>query len=153
MSEYMAGIVLFSALISFAELISYSSGEDKGERLAISVVLIYCIVAPLIPLAESFADFDISEIIPEGEELSGGAYIEVSEEGFREGILSLVVDKWGLLREETVVTVTGFDFETMTAERIIITLLSRGVSVDFHEIENYIEKAGLGVCEVRYAIK
>ena len=152
LSEYFASVVLISSLVAFFELFSYSGGEEKGERLAVSVIMIYLIISPLIPIVEGLSDFDISEITGTGAEISDGAYLEVSEESFKEGIAKLLYEKWGLEKNKTVVTVVGFDFNKMKAEYIIITLLSKGASVDFHEIEAYIEEAGLGECEVKYAI-
>lgn len=152
MSEYFTTVVLVSALVALFELFSYSGGEDKGERLAISVIMIYLIISPFVPIVESLKETDISDFFEEGAALSGGAYIEVGEDAFREGIAKLLSEKWGLSENQTVVTVTGFDFNTMKAEYIIITLLSKGATVDFHEIEAYIEEAGLGLCEVKYAI-
>ena len=151
LSSYASGLILIAALAAFCELISYKCGEDKGHKLAISVILLYSIISPLVPLVESIPDFDISEIIEENEEtLSEGAYLEVGEEAFREGVLSFICEKWGLAREQTVVTLIGFDFQNMRCERIIITLAGKGASVDFREIENYIKTKGLGDCEVRY---
>ena len=153
MSEYCFSIVLVSSLVAFAELISYSGGSEKGEKLAISAILAYLVICPLVPLLEGVRDFDISEITAGGDELSGGAYLEVGEDAFTLGIKKLLYEKWGLSESETAVAVSGFDFENMRAERIFITLLSGGFAVDFREIELYIERAGLGECEVTYAIK
>lgn len=152
LSEYCALVVLVSGLVSFLELISYSGGKEKGERLAVSVILIYLVISPLVPLVESAKDFDISEILKEEQTLSGGAYLDVGENAFRDGIGKLLFEKWGIEENESVISVIGFDFNSMRAERIIITLLSKGVFSDFHEIESYIEKMGLGKCEVRYAV-
>ncbi len=152
MSEYFATVVLVSSLVAFFELFSYSGGEEKGEKLAISVIMIYLIISPLLPIVEGLSDFDISEITGEGGALTGGAYIEVGEDAFREGIAKLLLERWGLEKNTTVVTVVGFDFNKMKAERIIVKLLSKGITVDFREIEAYIEEAGLGECEVEYAI-
>lgn len=153
LSEYFLTVVGVSALVAVFELFSYSGGEDAGERLAVSAIMICLIAAPVIPLAESLHELDFSEIFEGGgEAFEDGAYIEVGEEAFKEGVAKLLKEKWGLDGDESVVTVVGFDFDTMSAERIIITLLSKGASVDFHEIEAYIEEAGLGMCEVKYAI-
>ncbi len=151
MSEYCVAIVLISALAAFFELVSYSQGKEKGERLAVSVIVAYLIIAPLAPLAESAGDFDLSEITGSFGELEGGAYLEVSEEAFCLGIKRLVSEKWGVAESDSAVFALGFDFEKMKAERITITLFSKGFTADFKEIEEYIEKSGLGECEVKYA--
>ena len=153
MSEYCFGVILLSSLVAFAELISYSGGSEKGEKLAISVILAYFVISMLVPIIENVRDFDISEITESIDTPSGGAYLEVGEEAFALGIKKLLYDKWGISENESAVAVIGFDFETMKAERIIITLLAGAFTSDFHEIEAYVEKAGLGECEVKYAIK
>ena len=152
LSEYFASVVLISSLVAFFELFSYSGGEEKGERLAVCVIMIYLIISPLLPMVEGLRDFDISEITGTDGELSGGAYLDASEEAFKKGIEKLLYEKWGLPKSEAVVTVVGFDFNKMKAERIIITLLSGAASVDFREIEACVSEAGLGECEVKYAI-
>ena len=153
LSEYFVNVVLISALAAFAELISYGGGEERGHKIAVSVILLYSLISPLVPLAESLGNFDMEELVGGAEELSGGAYLEVGEEAFREGILRSITEKWDLEKEKTVVSIIGFDFESMTCERVIVKLLSRGVLVDFHEIEAYIEAAGIGECEVKYAFE
>lgn len=152
MPEYILSVVLIAALAAFAELVSYSSGKDAGHKLAVSVIILYCIISPIVPLVKSIADFDVFDFTVNEDDLVGGAYLEVSEDAFREGILKSITEKWNLREDMTVVSVIGFDFQKMRAEKIIITLLSGGIAVDFREIEKYIEEAGLGVCEVKYAV-
>lgn len=152
LSEYFVSVVLVSMLVAFFELFSYSGGEEKGERLALSVIVIYLIISPLLPIVEGLSDFDISEITGEDATLTGGTYFEVSEQAFKNGIEKLLLEKWGLEKSNAVVTVVGFDVNKMKAERIIITLLSGAASVDFREIEACVSEAGLGECEVKYAI-
>ena len=152
MSEYFASVVLVSSLVAFSELISFSGGKEKGERLAIYAILAYLIISPVVPLVDSLRDFEIPEFTLDSEE-AGGAYIEVGKEAFTDGISHALSEKFGLRDGEYTVAVVGFDFNNMKAERIIITLLSGGYTVDFREIEEYIEKSGLGECEVEYAIK
>ena len=62
LSEYFLTVVGVSALVAVFELFSYSGGEDAGERLAVSAIMICLIAAPVIPLAESLKELDFSEI-------------------------------------------------------------------------------------------
>ena len=154
MSEYIASLVVIAALAAFAELISYSAGEDRGHKLAISVILLYAVISPLVPLVESLRELDFEPVTDTDFPITeDGAYLEVSEEAFREGIIRAVSEKWELPREKIAVSVIGFDFADMKAEYVMITLLGRGISVDYREIEKYIEDFGLGDCEVKYAIE
>ena len=153
MAEYAVAVIMTVSLTAFAELIAYNGGEERGHKLAISVILLYSIISPLVPLFEDLKDFSFSELDFDKEEFTDGAYLEVGEAAFREGIARAVSEKFGLDEEKIVVTIFGFDFETMRAERINITLLGRGIELDFREIEAYVEKNGLGECEVKYAIK
>lgn len=154
LAEYAASLVSLAALAALAGLVSYSGGEDRGHRFAISVILLYAAIVPLVPLVSELSNIDFSDITgSELPELSGGAYLEKSEEAFEEGIRRLVSEKWGVDETKIIVSVSGFDFETMTARKIKITLLGKGVGIDFREVKKYIENNGLGECEVGYAFE
>ena len=153
MSEYCLSVVIVSALVSFAELISYSAGKERGEKIAISVITLYLIISPVAVLARGGFEFDFSSLSGDYEETGEGLYLELGEEAFCEGIKKLLLEKWGVEKSECAVAVSGFDFENMRAELIMINLLSGAFTADFREIESYIEKAGLGECEVTYAHK
>ena len=147
MKEYMLSVFLISALVGVLSLIAYR-GKSDPSRLALGIILVYVVVSPLSELPLEF-DFNnlLGEIsVPSGE-VEG-----VAEEAFAEGIARAVASKFSLSEENVRVTVYGFDFSSMTAERIRIYLSGRGALADYKQIEKYINEQKIGECECEIEI-
>ena len=76
----------------------------------------------------------------------------VAEEAFAEGIARAVASKFSLPEEDIRVTVQGFDFSSMSAERIRIFLSGRAALADYKQIEKYINEQQMGECECEIEI-
>jgi hypothetical protein len=110
----------------------------------------------MLPLVDIIRDFDIDdsfEKMLDEFELDGMTDSAI-EDAFEDGIAQYVSDRWGVDRECIVVNVDGFDMESLTAQRIYVTLAGMGALVDYKRIEEaLIEKFTRdGECEVSLKI-
>lgn len=155
MAEYFGALISIATLAALGELVAYKQGGDRAHRFAVSVVLLYTALVPLVSFASSLGETDFFELIDMGEAptLEGGAYVELSEEAFKLGIERLIADRWSLEESSVVVSCVGFDFSSMRAEKISVVLLKGGALVDRRAVERYVESVGLGECEVSYGFE
>ena len=150
MNEYVLTVFAVCVITGVLGLISYGSG--RAEKLALGVITLYIIIAPLV---SALSDMDIDSIfdkitLPE-QELEGG-YSEVAEEAFSEGIARAVAEEFSLNKENIRVKIRGFDFENMRADSITVILSGRSVTADYRAIEKYFNGLDVGVCKVEIEI-
>ena len=138
MKEYLIAVVLISAMVSLAS--HFLSGTDAARygRLALSVVLLFAVLSPLLP------DFPA----PPTQEGDAPLYEVRAEEAFCEGIRAAVCEKFSLDASALSVRTEGFDVTAMRAERIRILLKGNGIFADSFAIAAFVEAEGLGECEV-----
>lgn len=150
MKGYLIGVLGVFALVSFASLLLRGKETERVSRLALGLLLL---AALLLPLSDALSELP-ALLLPEGDGVAGegGYYEQAGEEGFAEGILSAVSEKFSLPREQMSIRIEGFSFAEMRAERIRILLRLGGARVDPARIEKYITEAGLGECEVELEI-
>ena len=151
MAEYIVSVVVACAILGLSAYASYPQSSDKASKFAASVLLLYVAINPLGKILSELdgGGFSFSAIIgsaPEVEE--GGAYEDVAEEAFAEGISKLLFTKFNIDSEDSDVSIVGFDFEGMKCRKIKITLYGKAIFADFRAVEEYITGSGLGECEV-----
>lgn len=144
-----------SALLGLISYLSYPGASEKATRFAVSVLLIYTSILPILTFVSRLADGRelsfIEEIRQEAENNSAsekGEYITVSEDAIKEGIKNLIFAEYGVAEEDINVHLYGFDFEKMRAESIKIILRGGGALSDYRSIENFVNSLGIGECEV-----
>ena len=117
-------------------------------------VLIICAI--MLPLVDIIRDFDMNESLEKMlDEFELGCMTDSAiENAFEDGIAQYVSDRWGIEKECVVVNVDGFDMESLSAQRIYVTLSGRGALADYKRIEKaLIEKFTRGgECEVSLKI-
>ena len=146
------GLLVFGvcAVVGVLSLVSYKQG-DGMRKFAFSVLMFAAIAAPLVSLVRNF---DLGEELPDtlpGE--YGELYAEVAEEAFCDGLLREVSLRFGIPTGAAELSIYGFDFEKMSAERVKITLSGSAAIADTRAIKEYIEGFGIGECEVRIRLE
>ena len=153
MGEFFVGMVALSLAVGILGFISFRSKGDKTTRTAMGIILMWVVSVSVFSgisrLSES--DFDIlfdtqTDSMPEGE------HLKAAEEAFSDGIKMLLLERYEIKKEDSEVVIFNLNFEKMRAEKIEITLSGYGAFADFRSIENYIEEAELGECEVKIHI-
>lgn len=151
MNGYTLTVFVICIFTGALGLVSHGALRD-AERMALGIITLYVIIAPV---ADGVKDFDAEAFF---DSLSGGSaniesgYAETAEEAFAEGIALAVADEFSLSRDNIRVRLRGFDFETMTCEKIGVILSGSAAVSDYKAIERYINKMEIGVCEVEIEI-
>ena len=153
MGEFFVGIITVSLVISILNFISFKSKGDKTTRAAMGIILTWVVAVSAFSGLSRLRDVDFDSLTNvEIGQIYGDEYKKEAEKAFSEGIKRLLLEKYGIKKEESEVVLLNFDFETMRAEKINITLLGKGAISDFRSIENYVEQMELGECEVKIRI-
>jgi len=148
-TEYLLGVFGTVAVIGIASLFAYDGG-DTALKFALAVLLVYSVTVPAYEVIQK-SDFTIPDL-EQGALGSDADYLRVAEEAFREGVRSAVAAEFSLSRENIRVLSEDFDFESMSAGRVRIMLSGKAILADYKKIEDYIERLGLGECEVEIEI-
>lgn len=143
---YAAGIVAVCAVVSLAAFVSYRGECDGAAKGALALIMLSAVALPLSSLSVdiSFSDISIDELLPSGE----AEYESVGKEALETGLRRLIAGRFSLSEEDITVTVDGYDFSAMRAERIRVLLSGRAAAADIVAIRNYVTEQGIGECEV-----
>lgn len=150
MSEYAVGVFLISAIVGMLSHLSYG-GKSDISKLALSVLMLYVVVAPLADMVKN-TDFKSLFEVGYNEEIITDGYEVVAEDAFIKGIESAVAEKFSLSKDNIRVRVVDFDFENMRAEKIRVTLSGRAALADYKAIEKYLDGLNIGECRCEIEI-
>ena len=150
LAEYLVSVIIMSASLGFISYLEYSQGMGKATKFAASVLLLYTVLTPIVSFVSTLDENDLDVFFSDtgADNFEDGAYAEVAEQSFKDGICKLLFTKYGVESENAEVIVYGFDFSSMSAEKIKIILSGTDVLSDWRGIGAYISKSGLGECEV-----
>lgn len=145
MKEYISFILLMSIACAIASSLAYKR-SDKGIRFGLGVVFLCAIISPLLSLLG-----DAAELLPNFEYDSGDSlYAERAEQAFCTALASGIESEFSLSANEVHVSCKGFSYESVSAERIIVTLGGRGALIDRADVMAYLKGNGFDYCEVIY---
>ena len=150
MSEYAIGVFLISAIVGVLSHLSYG-GKNDISRLALSVLMLYVIIAPLADMVKN-TDFQNLFDTDYSDEIITDGYEGIAEDAFARGIESAVAEQFSLSADNIRVKVVGFDFENMRAEKIRVILSGRAALADYKAVEKYLDGLNIGVCECEIEI-
>jgi hypothetical protein len=142
MKEYFAVLFVGAAVLSVIRFLGFKSSNI--ERLALGVICLYLIIAPIGRLWD--VSFDDLLQIPEFE-VDGGADA-LLEDAVSRGVKSAVTSEFGIRGEDISVRLFGFERETMTAEHIEIILSGAAVTADYRMVESFVNKMEIGETRV-----
>lgn len=150
MREYAVSVFVISAVAAVLSQLAYRGSSDPS-RFAISVVILYVVIAPLGSL---LGEIDIDSILnpPLNLPVEQEGYEQVAARAFADGVAKAVAEEFSLERESLRVELRGFDFKNMRAEKIRIILSGRSALADYKEIERYVDRLGMGDCECEIEI-
>ena len=150
MREYAVSVFVISAVAAILSQLAYK-GRSDPSRFAISVIVLYVVIAPL---GSVLGELDIDSIFSPTLNLpSEQGYEQIAADAFADGIAKAVAEEFSLERENLRVELRGFDFENMRAEKIRVILSGRAALADYKEIERYVDRLGTGDCECEIEIR
>lgn len=163
MKTYIISIILVGVVGSFVNILSpegEGGGLSKHTKLAVGLCLILVCTAPLFSLIRDLGELDIHALIPElGEEESleyesifHSSYDNAEIENLREGIVSILGDRFDIEPSECYVKVkvTEGGAGERRLERIFINLYGSAIWKDTGAIEAYL--SSLFGCEIVTAV-
>ncbi|MBQ9733924.1 MAG: hypothetical protein IJV74_06795 [Clostridia bacterium] len=151
MSEYIISVIASASVVALGSFVSYGR---KGERTiagaAMSIILLYTVITPIISFVADFTPADLDGFFAEAQppQTEDSQYHEVAEQAFCEGIEKMVCEEFFLNREDVSVSTVGFQMENMRAQSIRVILSGRAALADSRRIAASVTEAGLGECEV-----
>lgn len=118
------------------------------SRAAVSLILLYTVAIYAVGISDLVADIDTDSLIGKTDdtEIGDSEYAKVAEESFVLGVKREVSRKFDIEEEKMSVSVYGFEFEKMRAQKINIILFD-ATSADYRAVEEYVEDCGLGECK------
>lgn len=145
MTEYLYSLVFTAFSVSFFSFLGYK--EERGVRFASGVILLYVVIVPILSFAPSI---DLDTLIPSGMEFvtEDGEFSALTVDALEDGIKQAVCEEFSLNSNRVRVTVHGFDFKEMRAERITVVLSGAGIFSNIEKIEKFVTDIGVGECEV-----
>ena len=152
LSSYFGTVLTLCLFLSVGLSVAHPRFKSV-TNLGAGVLIICAIMLPLVDIIRDFDIDDSFEKMLDEFELDGMTDSAI-EDAFEDGIAQYVSDRWGVDRECIVVNVDGFDMESLSAQRIYVTLGGMGALVDYKRIEEaLIEKFTRGgECEVSLKI-
>lgn len=148
-NEYIVYTICVAVISGITSLISHPSGA-KESNMALGVICLLSLAVPALNLFSSFTDIPTLDSIPAYSEIQGG-YTDVSEAAFSAGVRKGIAEEFDLAIDEVRVDIRGFDFETMRASELVITLSGAARGADVRSMRVWAEDNFLiegGKCEV-----
>lgn len=141
--------VAFAAAV--ASFVSYDGGKSTAARGAISIVLLLSVSQPIMAFAEELSELR-APTFSDFETEVDGEYEETAREAFSEGVARLIAEEFSLSEKNISVKAEGFDFKSMTAEKIFVTLYGAAALRDSAAIEKFVNNCGFGECYAEIGI-
>ncbi len=153
--EYLISVTVISALLGLVSYLSYPGVSEKAVRFAVSVLLVYTSMTPVLSFVSRLSDGgeldfieEIREQAEDGFSNEQGEYLSVAEDAIKKGISKLIFTEYGVAEENIKIYLRGFNFEEMRADNIKIVLQAGGALADYRGIEELVNSLGIGECEV-----
>ena len=112
--------------------------QERFMRISLGIILLSAIMLPFIDIIGN------NKLEIELPILSGGIDEEMSddviEEAFEDGIRQYICVSYDLSEENVKVMADGFDFSSMTAERLYVTLSGDGAYIDYRALSDALVK-------------
>ena len=150
MMEY--ALTVFAVCVIFGLLCLFSYGSGGAEKMALGIITLYLIIAPIV-IEVGNIDLDglFDKITTPDYETNGG-YAEIAEDAFAEGIVKAVAEEFSLDKSNIRVRLYDFDFDKMQAKNIVVILSGRAAMADYRAVDRYVNQLEIGVCKVEIEI-
>lgn len=150
MSAYIGLIISVGIVAAISGGLLYDGEREGASRGAISVILL---LATIVPVAAFISQVTVSlPDLPNLPDATDGEYTEVAREAFCDGIRTLLSENYSLSEDCFAVKCEGFDFTSMRAERLTVTLRGAAVRCDPLAVEKFINSYEIGDCHAEIGI-
>ena len=150
MSAYIGLIISVGIAAAIGGALLYDGEREGASRGAISVILLLATIAPVVAFVSQLSLK--APTMPELPDATDGEYTEVAREAFCDGIRTLLSENYSLSEDCFAVKCEGFDFTSMRAERLTVTLRGAAVRCDPLAVEKFINSYEIGDCHAEIGI-
>ena len=146
MTEAALYITASSLTVAFASFISYSAGEDKWQKFALGAIL----MAMLAGGAKSALGYISEGVFEKTDGIITESTLreDTVKESFESGIARLVAEELSCESALVKVNASGFDLESVFAEKITVHLYGKAALGDYRKLKETLKKNGFENCEV-----
>lgn len=150
MSAYIGLIISVGIVAALGGGLLYDGEREGASRGAISVILLLATIAPVAAFVSQLSLK--APTLPDLPAAEDGEYTEVAREAFCDGIRTLLSENYSLSEDCFAVKCEGFDFTSMRAERLTVTLRGAAVRCDPLAVEKFINSYEIGDCHAEIGI-
>ena len=150
MSAYIGLIISVGIVAAIGGGLLYDGEREGVSRGAISVILLLATIAPVAAFVSQISLK--APTLPDLPAAEDGEYTEVAREAFCDGIRTLLSENYSLSEDCFAVKCEGFDFTSMRAERLTVTLRGAAVRCDPLAVEKFINSYEIGDCHAEIGI-
>lgn len=150
MSAYIGLIISVGIVAAIGGGLLYDGEREGASRGAISVILLLATIAPVAAFVSQLSLK--APALPDLPAAEDGEYTEVAREAFCDGIRTLLSENYSLSEDCFAVKCEGFDFTSMRAERLTVTLRGAAVRCDPLAVEKFINSYEIGDCHAEIGI-
>ena len=151
MKEYIFGCILISLIAGIALRLCHLSLREP-TKIAVGIATLLFVSSPFLYLLDGAFRIELPSL--EFSEVWGeGRFDEVGKEAYVRGVKLALAEKYGADTDSFAVTVDGFDTETLSAERLTVTLTGKAALLDYRAVCEYLENSlKIGECRVNVDI-
>lgn len=150
MNAYIGLIISVGIVAAIGGGLLYDGEREGASRGAISVILLLATIAPVAAFVSQLSLK--APTLPDLPAAEDGEYTEVAREAFCDGIRTLLSENYSLSEDCFAVKCEGFDFTSMRAERLTVTLRGAAVRCDPLAVEKFINSYEIGDCHAEIGI-
>ena len=150
MNAYIGLIISVGIVAALGGGLLYDGEREGASRGAISVILLLATIAPVAAFVSQLSLK--APTLPDLPAAEDGEYTEVAREAFCDGIRTLLSENYSLSEDCFAVKCEGFDFTSMRAERLTVTLRGAAVRCDPLAVEKFINSYEIGDCHAEIGI-
>ena len=150
MSAYIGLIISVGIVAAIGGGLLYDGEREGVSRGAISVILLLATIAPVAAFVSQLSLK--APTLPNLPAAEDGEYTEVAREAFCDGIRTLLSENYSLSEDCFAVKCEVFDFTSMRAERLTVTLRGAAVRCDPLAVEKFINSYEIGDCHAEIGI-
>ena len=150
MSAYIGLVISVGIVAAIGGGLLYDGEREGASRVAISVILLLATIAPVAAFVSQLSLK--APTLPNLPAAEDGEYTEVAREAFCDGIRTLLSENYSLSEDCFAVKCEGFDFTSMRAERLTVTLRGAAVRCDPLAVEKFINSYEIGDCHAEIGI-
>ena len=150
LGSYLYTLLAFCIVSALVLKLAFNDGARKMLSLSVGLLFFVLAVRPLPELIGQLTSFNADTYFDSLKvEASGSeSYLSVFSESYSDGICTIVCERFSLSSSDVEVSVDDFNFDTLSATRVNISLKNSAVFADKYAISEYVFSSVGVLCRV-----